>query len=120
MREHAGFSSLEVMVAGLILSGSVLLALQWQASAGQVMQQAIEEYLAGVQAQEMLSLLAMSEVLPQAETERLMSHWMANSHQFFTEPVLSLSGAGQCPTLSWLSHAAGQRFSLAVMVPGCN
>jgi Tfp pilus assembly protein PilV len=117
VRVQAGFSSVEIMVAGLILSGSILIATQWQASAGRVMRQAIEEYLAGVQAQEMINLQVMAGQLSDKESERLIEHWVASSCQYLSEPAASFNEAEQHLTLSWFSHPAGQRRSLALSMP---
>lgn len=117
MRKQAGFSSLEIMVAGLILNGSVLLALQWQTTAGQVMQRALEEYLAGIQAQEVVSLLAMSDDLSETDSERLINHWMINCRQYLSEPAASVNQSGQRLTFSWFSHASGRRHSLTIPMP---
>lgn len=117
MRSSEGFSSLEIMVAGLILSGSILLALQWQSSSGLLIRQAIEEYLAGVQAQEMANLLAMSGELTDTESARLLGDWIAASRKNLSEPAVSFNGVEQRLTLSWYSHSAGQRLSLSLQVP---
>ncbi|ALO46778.1 type IV pilus modification PilV family protein [Pseudohongiella spirulinae] len=117
MRVQAGFSSLEIMVAGLILSGSILTALQWQASAGQVMQRTIEEYIAGVQAQEVLNVLMMANNLPCAESERLIDHWMDRTRLHLSEAAVDFNDIEGRMTLSWFSHPTGQRLSLTVLLP---